>query len=146
MELLTSLGVNSTIWAQLIIFMGVYFVLSKTVFGPYLEALKKREESTVGGEESAERILEEVTSLKKEFEEKAKKLSSEQMVLYNQAREGAQKKHDRAISQAREEAEDVIEGVRQKIKKNIEQVRKEMFSEIPAVSKNIVGKLVGGGS
>lgn len=143
MELLESLGVNSSIFAQLVIFLIAYVLLSRIAFKPYLEALNKRDANTVGGEETAEKLNQEVESLKKEFDEKAKEMSLAQMEIYNSAQAEAQKTYDSLVAQERKNSEDSIESMKTKVKKNIGEARGQMSSEVPKVSQEIIGKLIG---
>lgn len=143
MELLTSLGINSTALSQLVVFIFVYFILSRVVFRPYLRAFLKREESTVGSEENAEKLLQEASELSEKLQEKSKKISLEQMSIYNEVRQEAQKDFDRLVGEARVEADKELEGLRSVIKSDVNKVRENMSTEASSVSEGIVGKLIG---
>ena len=143
MELLASLGINSTVLPQLIVFIIVYFILSRVVFRPYLQAFLKREESTVGSEENAEKLLQQAFELSEKLQEKSKAASLEQMTIYNEVRQEAQKDFDRIVSEARVEADKELEGLRSAIQSDVKKVRENMSTEASSVSEGIVGKLIG---
>ena len=65
MELLKSLGIDSTLWSHLACFIVAYLALSTLVFRPYLRAFQERERRTVGSEEDAIRLIEEARELSK---------------------------------------------------------------------------------
>ena len=97
MELLKSLGVNSTLWYQLACFIVSYLALSNLILKPYMAALHERENRTVGGEETAIRLIEEASHLHAELEQKARAIHASVKHVYDSSRTEAMAEYDRTI-------------------------------------------------
>ena len=142
LEILKSLGINSTVFYQFGIFFVAYLSLSFIVFKPYLNAYKERQSRTVGGQKEAENLLSEVELQEETFKEKAKKLNSEIKAIFNAQNEKAKKEVDEILMEAKNEAETETESARQELQNSILQVRKDMESHIPEISQNIEKKFL----
>lgn len=143
MELLKSLGVNSTLWIQLACFIVSYLAFTTLVLKPYMAALREREKRTVGNEETAVRLIEQTNSLHAEYEKKAKAINSEIKGVYDKTRSEAMKDYDQLVSKAREEATGLLEQSRTEISTAIQKARQTVLAEVPAVSTAIASKLAG---
>src|SRR3954469_9588798 len=102
MELLRSLGVNSTFWIQVACFIISFSSLTFLVFIPYLRAHQEREARTVGSEESATRLIQEAHDLQQQYEQRAKVVNSQIKGAFDVQRQEAQKEYDRLVQNARQ--------------------------------------------
>jgi F-type H+-transporting ATPase subunit b len=143
MDILTSLGINSTIWIQLVCFLISYVSFSQLVLKPYMAALNEREKRTVGNEEIAVRLVEEAADLHAEYEQKARSLSAEIKGFYDEHRNNALKESDRILAEAREEAGRVLTQSRGQIALQIDAARRALSAEVPAISAAMASKLAG---
>ena len=143
MDIISALGVDSTLGIQFAIFLFAYLFLTGLVFRPYHRAFEERVKRTEGNTEIAERILAESRQLEGEYEQKARALNNETKLIFDRERSLAMKEYDRTVSQAREKAKSAIERNRGTIKLEVERVRKEMKAEIPLLADGIVQKLIG---
>jgi F-type H+-transporting ATPase subunit b len=143
MALLTSLGVNSTIAIQLVIFMAVFFSLKYILFAPYFKAFNQRVESTVGQAELAERYLVEAKELEEKFAQKAQAANEKFRTIYDQTRAQAMREYDKMINESRQKAKALIDENRQKIQTQMEAARKSLLVETAEVTKLINVKLIG---
>lgn len=143
MEILKSLGVNSTLWIQLLCFLVSYFALTSLVLKPYMAALREREKRTIGSEEAAVRLIEETTDLHAVYEQKAKMINSKIKSFYDQSRVEATKEYDRLVEAARLESAALLEQSRQDIGRQIQSAKAKLTTEIPAVGSAIASKLAG---
>lgn len=143
MEILRTLGVNSTLWIQLGCFLVSYLALTQLVLKPYMAALREREKRTVGNEETAVRMIEETTELHAEYEKKARSISGEIKGFYDQSRSAAMKEYDRLVAAAQQEAAQELEKSRALISSAIQGARAQLISEVPAVSSAIASKMAG---
>jgi F0F1-type ATP synthase membrane subunit b/b' len=143
MELLKSLGVDSTLWIQLVCFLVSYLAFSNLILKPYAAALAEREKRTIGSEEAAVRLLENATDLESEYEVKARSLHSKIKSVYDQSRSEAGKECDRRTQLARAEATEALERSRAEISNQIVAARKALSSEVPAIGAVIASKLAG---
>jgi F-type H+-transporting ATPase subunit b len=143
LSLLTALGVNQTIWIQLGCFLVSYLALTELVFKPYMKAYHEREKRTVGGEESAIRIVEEAQELTGHYEKRAREMNSEIKHVYDKKRSEALKDYEAMLAEARKTSSSLVEASRAKIKTEVEAARKKIAAEIPAVSGAIASRLAG---
>lgn len=143
MELLKSLGVNSTLWIQLACFIVSYIAFTSLVLKPYMAALREREKRTVGNEETAVRLIEQTNSLHADYEKKAKAINSEIKGVYDQSRTDAMKEYDKLVAMAREESSSLLDQSRTEISAAIQKARQTVMAEVPAVSTAIASQLAG---
>jgi F0F1-type ATP synthase membrane subunit b/b' len=143
MDILKSLGVNSTLWIHLVCFLVSYVSFSQLVLKPYMAALREREKRTLGNEEAAVRLIEEAHELHEHYETKARALSSQIKGFYDQSRSEALKEYDRLVTTARDEAGKILDESRGKIATQIQGARQMLSAEVPAVGAAIAAKLAG---
>ena len=143
MNILSSLGVNSTLWIQLACFLVSYVALSNLVLKPYLAALTEREKRTIGNEETAIRLIEEANNLYAQYEKKAREINSEMKSEYDVSRAKALKEAEALLHSAREEAATLLDSARSKITGEIQTARKSLSADVPAIGSAIASKLAG---
>lgn len=143
MDLLTNLGVNSTFWAQLGIFLFTYFIVTELLFKPYLKNYLKRLEQTDGNEEQAEKLNSATSDLTVKFENISKDINTKIKHFYDVANNEAREHQTKTLEQAAKEAENTILTNRQTIATEMEQARKELKKAIPEISKDVELKFLG---
>lgn len=143
MNILSSLGVDWTFFVHLVCFGISYIFLTRLVLKPYANALREREERTVGNEETAVRIIEETNRLKATYEQKARALNAEIKHYFDQSRSQAMAKYDELVNSARAEANTILKTAQSNLEKEIQAARKSLADEIPAISSAIASKLAG---
>ncbi|MES2857436.1 MAG: ATP synthase F0 subunit B [Bdellovibrionota bacterium] len=143
MEILKSLGVDSTIWIHLACFLVSYIALTQLILKPYMAAMKEREKRTLGSEETAVRIIEEANDLHAEYEKRAREVNSTIKGLYDQSRTTATKEYDRLVEAARSEVGILLDASRTQIGAEVQTARRTLSGEIPNVATAIASKLAG---
>lgn len=143
MELLTQLGVNSTLGIQLIAFLVVYGVLKYVLFTPYFNAYNERSNRTVGQAELAERYVNETRELEEKFAAKATEVNERYKAVFDKTRGEAMKEYDRLVTESRDQSKRLIDETRAKIQKEMELARGQIKAEVEGVSKLINQKLIG---
>lgn len=143
MEIIKSLGVDSTLWVQLVCFLVSYLALSNFLFKPYMRALEERQKRTVGGEELAARLSGEASELHGEYEQKARALNAQIKGFYDQSRTEATKEFETIVKTARDESGSLVQSAREKISTEVQKARVGLSAEVPAVSTAIASKLAG---
>lgn len=115
--IITQLGINQTLWAQLLIFSVLYVALRFLFFGPYLRLIELREKESTGTEKQSAEMNQESGRLEAERAEKvaaAKKLARE--------------RREQIIAKARGAASSKISAARGSAKEKIERSRNELNS------------------
>ncbi|MBK7889679.1 MAG: ATP synthase F0 subunit B [Bdellovibrionales bacterium] len=143
MELLKSLGINSTLWIHVACFAVAYLSLSNFLFKPYAKALRERESRTVGNEERATRMLNEAVEINTEYEQKAKSVSAAIRTEYDKSRAEALHEYDKVVTHARAEAAKALDHSRELIATELGKAKTLLAQEIPSVTSTIASKMAG---
>lgn len=143
MELLSALGVNSTIWIHLGLFFIAFLFLSVFVFKPYSAALEAREKRTGGADREAAELIAEVTRINQAYEAKAKTLNASIRAEYEKFRsEAAQVANEKNI-EARQQAAAILAQSRQAIQSELAVARSSLAKELPSIKAEIVSRMTG---
>src|SRR4051812_22524150 len=103
MEMLNSLGINSTAIIQFAIFIVTFYFLRSYVFTSYYQAYEQRQQQTKGGEELANEFGEKTAQLHAQYQEQSRKIHSDISAIYQKNRNEAMGEHEKTIAQARSE-------------------------------------------
>lgn len=113
MDLLTP-GFGLFFWT-LIAFLTVFFLLKKFAWKPILEALNEREKNISDSIASAEKVKNEMASMKSEHEILLNQAREERAQLLKEAKETKEKIINEAKDAAKEEANKIMQETRQQI-------------------------------
>ena len=142
-SIVQSLGLNTTVFYQMVLFFVSFLILHFLIFKPYMKAAKERENRTLGNEESAESFLEQTNKLQKEYEEEARALNAQLKGYFDTARDEAKKKYEDIISSARTDAEKTLSASRAELAQQIETAKSQLSSEVDKVSDDMASKILG---
>lgn len=143
MEILASLGVNSTIGIQFCIFLVAFLVLNLLVFKPYLAAYEEREKRTSGQTKAAEGLFEEANKLKEEYASMARTQLEESQAIYAQAKKEAGSVYQEKVDEAKKVASSEVEKARIEIANQLSAASTNIKSEVSSISGIISEKLIG---
>ncbi|MEK6555539.1 MAG: hypothetical protein AABZ31_09890 [Bdellovibrionota bacterium] len=138
----TSLGVNSTIWIQLGIFLVAYVLFTTIVVKPYYKAFQERQSKTVGSEEAAETLTDQTRELEAAFQRKARELNLDIKDIYDQAKTEAAREQLKIQTESREKSKAQLEAARAKLKDEYNRAREELIKEAPQVGQLIKERLL----
>ena len=142
-SIVQSLGLNTTVFYQMVLFFVSYLILNFLVFKPYMKAAQERENRTLGNEESAESFLDQTRKLQEEYEQEAKALNAQLKGFFDTAREEAKKKYEEIVSSARTDAEKTLSASRAELAQQIETAKSQLSSEVEKVSDDMAAKILG---
>lgn len=140
MELLTP-GTGLIIW-QAIIFIALFFLLSKLAWKPIVASLKEREESIQSALDAAEKAKIEMASLKSDNEKLLKEAREERDKILREAREAANRFHDEAQAAAKKNADRIIEDAKAVIHTEKASALRDVKSQVAMFSLDIAEKLI----
>lgn len=143
MEILAQLGIDGTLWVQLVLFMISYFFMSTFIFKPYLKNLEYRKKNTTGANEEASKLMATTEHLTLEYERKMKANNETVAQIFNQFKNEGKLEEQRLISAARTKAEQNLSAANNNIEKEIQSVRAQIEKTLPEMSKTAAGKLLG---
>jgi F-type H+-transporting ATPase subunit b len=140
MELLTP-GTGLIIW-QLIVFVGLFFLLSKLAWKPIISSLKEREQSIQSALDTAEKARLEMSQLKSDNEKLLKEAREERDKMLAQAREASNRLRDEAVGEAKKAADKIISDARAAINVEKQAALKEVRIQVAMFSLDIAEKLM----
>jgi F-type H+-transporting ATPase subunit b len=140
MELLTP-GSGLIVW-QLVIFIGLFLLLSKYAWSPILGSLKERETSIQQALDSAEKAKAEMASLKSDNEKLLKEARLERDKILKEAREAGNRLHDQAQADAKKTADKMIEDAKAIIQSEKNAALRDVREQVASFSLEIAEKLL----
>jgi F-type H+-transporting ATPase subunit b len=140
MELLNP-GTGLIIW-QLIVFVGLFLLLSKLAWKPIISSLKERETSIQEALSTAERARLEMAQLKSDNEKLLKEAREERDKILQGAREAANRLKDEAQFEAKKAADKIIEDARAAINIEKQAALKEVKIQVAMFSLEVAEKLM----
>ena len=129
------------LWTS-VIFILVYFFLSRFAFRPIQEALKQRERDIQSSLDEAKRAREEMANLKAENEALLRQAQVERSNILREAKEAK----ETIISEAKEKAKEEARKIVTTAKEEIEHMRKEAIidlrNQVGGMALDIAGKIM----
>ena len=146
MELLKTLGINSTIVIQFFIFIVAYLILTRMVFMPYFKAYMERYNRTVGSEGDAGKLIQEAEELELEYEENAKALNIKIKNIYDTEKKLAVDEQMKIIKTANLKAEEYRKSSELKLEENKSKIYAELEQEVSPIANMIKDSVIGKGA
>jgi F-type H+-transporting ATPase subunit b len=140
MELLTP-GTGLFFW-QLIVFIGLFFILAKYAWKPMLAGMKERETFIQQALDSAEKAKLEMASLKSDNEKLLKEAREERDRILREARQAAIAINDQAQTEAKRNADRLIEDAKSVIQVEKQAALRDVRAQVAFFSLEIAEKLI----
>lgn len=128
---------------QIILFVILWFILSKLLFRPYLDLLDERERKTVGTQHDSTDLEHEGARLRAQYEEKIAQAHAAGYIDKDAILQEARRHRERVLNQAREEAMGMLEGVRREVAMRLEQERQFAAAEVRTIAQQMANKVLG---
>ncbi|MFM9839215.1 MAG: F0F1 ATP synthase subunit B [Cyclobacteriaceae bacterium] len=140
MEFLTP-GTGLLFW-QIIIFVGLFFLLKAFAWKPILASLKEREDSIQSALDSAEKAKMEMASLKSDNEKLLKDSREERDRILREARDAANRLHDESQVAAKKNADKIIEDAKAIIQIEKQAAMRDVKAQVALFSLEISERLI----
>jgi F-type H+-transporting ATPase subunit b len=140
MDLLTP-GTGLIIW-QIIVFLGLFFILAKFAWKPILGSLKEREESIQTALDQAEKAKMEMASLKSDNEKLLKETREERDRILRDARTASSRLQEEAQATAKKTADKIIEDAKSVINTEKQAALRDVKAQVAQFSLEIAEKLI----
>jgi F-type H+-transporting ATPase subunit b len=140
MELLTP-STGLFFW-QLIVFVGLFFILAKYAWKPMLAGMKERETFIQQALDSAEKAKLEMASLKSDNEKLLKEAREERDRILREARQAAIAINDQAQTEAKRNADRLIEDAKSVIQVEKQAALRDVRAQVALFSLEIAEKLI----
>jgi F-type H+-transporting ATPase subunit b len=128
---------------QIILFVILWFILSKLLFRPYLDLLDERERKTVGTQHDSTDLEHEGARLRAQYEEQIAQAHAAGYIDKDAILQEARRHRERVLNQAREEAMGMLEGVRREVAMRLEQERQFAAAEVRTIAQQMANKVLG---
>ena len=140
MDLLTP-GTGLLFW-QVIIFIGLVFLLAKFAWKPILSSLKEREESIQTALDQAEKAKTEMAALKSDNEKLLKEAREERDKILRDARAASNRLQEEAQATAKKTADKIIEDANSVINTEKQAALRDVKAQVAQFSLEIAEKLI----
>ena len=132
----------SVVW-QIVLFLGLWLIVSKVLFRPYMALLDEREQKTTGANDSAYHLEHEAERLRAQYDEAIANAAATGNATKEAIVQQARQQREELLSSAREEAAGILERVRQEVQSQLSQERELTIREADAVAHDMVSKILG---
>lgn len=140
-NLISTVGLNSSFFYQLILAVLLYFILKRVFLQPYLESFEKRQKFTKGRLKSSKKLEEQIEENKKLYEQKAKLVHEKFREVFNKIKLKAQEDYQVESLKVYTEQKNFIEKERDKLKRSLKEQEVLMGKELPFLIKLLVEKM-----
>ncbi len=140
--ILEQLGIDSTFFAELVIFFVVFTILSRFYFRPFLQLFEARHKKTVQDREAAEKMM---IDAQQKLEEYKQRLSVERASAkkhYDTILEQAKKEEAEIMARAREEAKKVTQEAADSVSAQREKLKAQLQGDVESLAQTISEKLL----
>ncbi len=145
-SILDALGVNSTVWILLAIFLVTFLIMDQLVFKPYAKALRSREAAVEGSNQDTEKIEQETERLKKVYQNKVKQVQEEMGLIVNKVQKEVDQDRVKIFDSAEKRSKEIYNSGVEGIRKEVELARVSFEAEVNKISKVLETKVMQGGN
>jgi len=144
---MTQFGVSwSHLISQVILFLIVYFILSKFAFGPIVKMLEERRRRIEESQLNAEKIKRQLAEAEKRYQEILQTANTEAQQLIEETRKSGEALSQKQAQDAIREAEGIIAKAKASIEVErnlmVSEVRKEMVNLVVNTTAKVTGKVL----
>ena len=140
MDLLTP-GVGLIFW-QAVVFLILFFLLSKMAWKPILGALRERESTIQEALDAAEKARQQMAALKADNDKLLKEAREERDKMLRDARDAAARLHDQAQADAKKNADKIIEDAKAVIQIEKQAALRDVRDQVAMFSLEVAEKLM----
>ena len=128
---------------QIVLFLVLWFVLSKVLFRPYLKLLEEREGKTAGARHDAADLEREGARLKAQYEERIAQAQAAGGLAKESIVQEARQRREQVLSQARQEATATLEQARREVASQLAREQQLAATEVATVARQMASKILG---
>lgn len=137
-SIIYSLGIDSTLFVQLGIYLVTFVGLYLLVFKPYFEASEKRRLSTSGSIEFAEKAEEMIKKTEEKFQTRARQINEEISLVFRENKTQAQVEVEKLQTEAALKAKEIMTQAQNTLSDQFGEAQ----AQIEAVSKEVSAVIV----
>ena len=142
LDILISLGVNQTVFAQFVVFLVAFIFLKYFIFSPYLRAYEERRKRTVGSAGVARELQEQIAQLESDFSKKAKALNEQIKNVFEEKRQKANKETATVVSLAQKAAQEKMTVGKKEVQQAYDEAKDQLRNLAPDLGQTIKQRLL----
>ncbi len=132
-----------TVLVQIVFFLGLWFVLAKLLFKPFIVLLEEREKRTEGLKATAALLTAEAERLRADYESAIRKANEDGVAVKEIILQEARQTRERLLAEARAQAAGRLAAAREEIQKQLRRGREEAVQEAAAIARQMAEKILG---
>ena len=140
-KLINEFSLGLFFW-QLILFVGLIFLLRKFAWKPILDAVNEREKTIIDSLNSAKEVQKEMESLQTENKKILQEARAESDAMLNQSKQSGKEIIVQAKANAKVEAEKIIVKAKQSIDNEKRAAMNEIKNQVAILSVDIASKVI----
>jgi F-type H+-transporting ATPase subunit b len=137
------ISLDYSIIYQIVLFLVLWIILNKVLFGPYLNLLDERERRTVGAQHDSTDLEHEGTRLRAQYEEKIAQAQAAGYAAKEAILQEGRQQREKLLSQTRAEAMNMLEGARREVDSQMQRERELAVAEARTVAHEMANKVLG---
>lgn len=137
------ISIDFSLVFQIILFLILWSILRRVLFGPVERLMAERERRTEGAHAEARSMVEEGRELQAQYDAAIARAWAEGEALKNGIREEALKARNVILSQGREAATRKIQGIREEVRTEMEAARRVASANADALAQQMAEKVLG---
>lgn len=149
LSIITSIGINETLFIHLGMYLGAFIVLYFLVFSPYYQLSEQRRILTSGSLESVEKMEEQIRKSEEIYQTRARQINEEISLIFKDRKKEAYKESDKIVLEAQTRSRDMAQQAKHRLVLQIQETQKQMEGVSKEVSLAIACQILdprGGGS
>ena len=140
--MMNQLGINSTVFVMLGLFVATYVVVSQIALNPLAKGLTERSNRIDGREASIVKLKNELLKIQEDLAEQMKKARLEANSVFVELKNKATAEQRAILNAARETAAIEIKTARNNVAEKLKVEMKKLEDEIPSMAKQIVERIL----
>ncbi|MBT9259118.1 MAG: F0F1 ATP synthase subunit B [Clostridiales bacterium] len=141
-DVIQNLGLNSTLFAQLVSFIILVWALSRWVWGPLTRLMESRADRVANMLAEAENKLAEANRMQEEAAKALQEARQEARAILERSERTAQAQAQEILSSARREAEEQLQRAKEAIARERDQALLELRSEVADLAVKVAEKIL----
>jgi F-type H+-transporting ATPase subunit b len=137
------ISLDISVLYQIVLFIALWFVLSKGLFRPYIHLLDVREKKTAGARHDSADLEREAARLKAQYEERIAQAQTAGTAAKESIVQEARQQREQILTQARQEAVAGLELARREIAGQMAREGQLADVEVATLARQVASKILG---
>ena len=137
------ISVDLSLVVQIVLFLILWSILRRVLFGPVGRLMAERERRTEGAHAEARALSDEGTALQEQYDAAIARARAEGEAIKGEIREEAARARNVILSQGRDAATQKIQEIREEVRKEMDAARAVASTNAEALAQEMAEKVLG---